>query len=85
MMRKWHMPQLYCEVAQHHQGDEWPQGNPLLAMVRLANLCCRRLGIGMRSDPALHLFACGEAHVLGLKEVALAELEIVMEDALPTL
>ena len=50
--------------------------------MRLANLACRKLGIGTRTDPSLLLFSTAETQALGLKEVALAELEIVIEDAL---
>jgi hypothetical protein len=34
------------------------------------------------ADPALMLFASIEAQVLGVNEIVLAELEIVVEDAL---
>ncbi|UFS72047.1 HDOD domain-containing protein [Geomonas sp. RF6] len=82
LMLKWHMPDIYCDVVRLHQADQWPQGNPLLAVVRLANLACRRLGIGIDSDPSLLLFTAAESHVLGLKDVVLAELEILLEDTL---
>jgi HD-like signal output (HDOD) protein len=82
LMLQWHMPQIYCDVAAGHEDEHWDRGNVLLAMVRLANIACRKMGIGLRSDPSLVLFASPEAHVLGLKEIALAELEIVVEDAL---
>ena len=82
LMLQWHMPQIYCEVAAGHEDERWDHGNVLLAMVRLANIACRKLGIGIRSDQSLVLFASPEAQVLGLKEVSLAELEIVVEDAL---
>ncbi|MBU5635430.1 HDOD domain-containing protein [Geomonas sp. Red69] len=82
LMVQWQMPQIYCDIVAGHQQERWDQGNVLLAMVRLANLACRKLGIGMNRDPSVLLFASGEAQVLGLKETALAELEIVIEDAL---
>ena len=82
LMQQWHMPEVYCEVVAGHQSEQWDHGNALLAMVRLANQTCTRLGIGMHSDPSLLLFAGAEAQLLGLKEIALAELEIVVEDAL---
>ncbi|QXE89909.1 HDOD domain-containing protein [Geomonas subterranea] len=82
LMVQWQMPQVYCDIVASHQQERWDQGNVLLAMVRLANLACRKLGIGMNRDPAVLLFASGEAQVLGLKETTLAELEIVIEDAL---
>jgi HD-like signal output (HDOD) protein len=84
LMVQWHMPEIYCEVVAGHEGEVWDQGNTLLAVVRLVNSACRKLGIGLRSDPTLLLFASAEARLLGLKEVALAELEIIIEDALKT-
>ena len=82
LMKQWHMPEVYCQVVAGHEAEQWDHGNALLAMVRLADQTCKRLGIGMHADPTLLLFASAEAQVLGLKEIALAELEIVMEDAL---
>ena len=82
LMQQWHMPEVYCEVVAGHEAEQWDHGNALLAMVRLANQTCRKLAIGMHSDPSLMLFASAEAQVLGVKEIALAELEIVVEDAL---
>jgi len=82
LMVQWHMPEIYCAIVAEHEKEGWDHGNELLAMVRLANFACRKLGVGLRSDPALLLFAGGEARVLGLKEIAIAELEIVVEDAL---
>jgi HD-like signal output (HDOD) protein len=82
LMVQWHMPHIYCDIVAGHESDPWDQGNSLLAIVRLANLACRKLGIGVRNDPGLLLFSSPESQVLGLKEVALAELEIVIEDAL---
>jgi HD-like signal output (HDOD) protein len=82
LMVQWHMPALYGDIVAGHEEEAWNHENMLLAMVRLANLACRKLGVGTRSDPTLLLFASSEAQVLGLKEIALAELEIVIEDAL---
>jgi len=82
LMVQWHMPQVYCDIVAGHEQEPWDQGNVLLAMVRLSNLACRKLGIGLRKDHAILLFASAEAQTLGLKETALAELEIVLEDAL---
>lgn len=84
LMLQWQMPQVYCEVVAGHEAEEWDRGNLLLAVVRLANLACRKSGIGIRSDENTVLFATPEAQAIGLKEVTLAELEIVIEDALKT-
>ncbi|HBA87306.1 MAG TPA: phosphohydrolase [Geobacter sp.] len=82
LMVQWHMPQVYCDIVAGHELEVWDQSNILLAMVRLANLACRKVGIGLQKDPTVLLFASHEAQTLGLKETALAELEIIIEDAL---
>jgi HD-like signal output (HDOD) protein len=82
LMQGWHMPEIYCEVVAGHEAEQWDHGNSLLAIVRLADQTCKRLGVGMSADPNLLPFASAEAQVLGMKEIALAELEIVIEDAL---
>jgi len=54
--------------------------NYLLLLVRMANLVCHKLGIGMEKDPSFVLPATLEANLLNLTEIDLAELEIVLED-----
>lgn len=80
LMVQWQLPQIYCDIVAGHQQERWDQANVLLAMVRLSNLTCRKIGVGLNRDPSVLLFASGEAQVLGLKETALAELEIIIED-----
>jgi putative nucleotidyltransferase with HDIG domain len=81
LMQKWNMPEIYCDVVHEHHAEPWNQGNALLALVRLGNKACNKLAIGMRPDTSQVLFATTEAQVLGAKEIILAELEIVIEDA----
>lgn len=85
LMQRWNMPEIYGEVVRDHHLPELPTGNTLLAVVRLVNLCCNKLKIGMRPDPDLVLFATTEAQFLGAKEIVLAELELVIEDSLQKL
>ncbi|TGU74763.1 HDOD domain-containing protein [Geomonas terrae] len=80
LMVQWQLPQIYCDIVAGHQQERWDQANVLLAMVRLSNLTCRKIGVGLNRDPSVLLFASSEAQVLGLKETALAELEIIIED-----
>ena len=82
LMQKWNMPETYCTVTRDHHAEQWDQGNSLLAIVRLVNLTCRKLGVHLSPDPTLVLFTSCEAQVLGVREITLAELEIVIEDAL---
>lgn len=82
LMQKWNMPEPYSIVVHEHHSVKWDQGNLLLAMVRLVDQACNKLGVGMRPEPDLVLFASSEAQLLGVKEITLAELEIVIEDAI---
>ena len=81
LMQKWNMPEIYCITVRDHHTEHWDRGNAILAIVRLVNQACRKLGVHMSPDPSLVLFACSEAHFLGVREITLAELEIVIEDA----
>ncbi|MBJ6727576.1 HDOD domain-containing protein [Geomesophilobacter sediminis] len=81
LMKSWLMPEVYCEIIRDHENEEWNHSNQLLAVVRLADHGCRVMGVGLRAEPQFVLFTSPEAQSLGLKEVALAELEIVIEDA----
>ncbi len=82
LMQTWNFPDFYCDIAKSHHSEQYDQSNMLLVAVRLSNLACRKLGRSLQpADPSLAIFSAPEAHILGLKEIALAELEIIIEDA----
>jgi HD-like signal output (HDOD) protein len=76
----WNMPEYFCVIARDHHTAEIDDKNYLLLLVRMANLVCHKLGIGMEKDPSLVLPATLEANLLNLTEIDLAELEIILED-----
>jgi HD-like signal output (HDOD) protein len=80
LLEQWNMPEHLCVVARDHDSAEIDDKNYLLLLVRMANLVCHKLGIGLDHDPALILPATFEAHLLNLTEIDLAELEIALED-----
>lgn len=80
LLKKWYLPEPYCEVCRNHHLPRYDTANTLLVAVRLANHACRKLGYGIHHDKELQLETCLEASVLGLSDIALAELEIAMED-----
>ncbi len=82
LLKTWNLPDAYCEVALRHHDEECGDEDILLLLVRLGNYTCRKMGIGLNDDPSLLLAATPEAHFLGLSELALAELEIKLEDVL---
>jgi len=82
LLENWNVPEIYCNVAREHHSEKFDSGNVLLVLVRLVDQACNKMGIGLNEDPSLLLAATSEAHVLGLSEVVLAELEIALEDSL---
>lgn len=82
LMKSWNFPDFYCDIAHNHHKAEFDHSNILLLSVRLSNLACKKLGRSLQpADPDITIFSAPEAHLLGLKEIALAELEIIIEDA----
>ena len=81
LMRSWSLPETYANIAIQHHKAEFDTGNILLVVVRLANEACRKVGKDIRPHPEISLVSCPEVQALGIKEITLAELEIVVEDA----
>lgn len=76
----WHLPDACTRaVGGHHQSGMAGQ-ELIVVLVMLANLGCRKVGLGWAHDPGLVLPTTVEAQVLGLDEISLAEYEIMLED-----
>ena len=82
LMQHWNIPELYGEIVRQHHLETYDTSNPLLLMVRLVDMACKKVGIGLHHEPSIVLAATTEAQALGAKEVVLAELEIMLEDAM---
>ena len=82
LLQNWNLPEIYCEIARDHHLENFDSNDFLLVIVRLVNKACNKLGIGLNEDPSIVLAATPEANVLGLSELALAKLEITLEDAM---
>jgi hypothetical protein len=80
-MHSWSLPETYCSVAVNHHKPDFDGNDILLVIVRLADLACIKTGKSLTPDPDALLFSAPEANCLGAKEITLAELEIVVEDA----
>ena len=80
LLAQWNMPEYFCVIARDHHSMEIDDKNFLLLLVRMANMVCHKLGIGLSKNPTLILPATLEAGLLNLTEIDLAELEIVLED-----
>jgi HD-like signal output (HDOD) protein len=81
LMLKWELPEQYARVARDHHAMEFEEADVLLNIVRLLDTACKKLGIGQAADADIVLAATQEAQTLGLKDIKLAELEVMLEDA----
>ncbi len=81
LLEHWGLPDAYRVIVLGHHDDLVNDQNTLLLLVRLADLACRSLGVGMNSDASLNLAATEEAHALDIRDVMLAELSIMLEDS----
>ena len=81
LLRHWNLPDHYCRIARDHHLPSPEKDNDLLMMVRLANRTTNSLGVGLRGTEPCILAATPEADHFGLSEIALAELEIKLEDS----
>jgi HD-like signal output (HDOD) protein len=80
LFEEWNLPEIYKEVVSEHHNDELDQKNILVALVKLANKGCRKVGLGLTKHPDIVLPTTGEAQFLGVDEIVLAEFEIMLED-----
>jgi HD-like signal output (HDOD) protein len=81
LMLSWSLPETYCSITINHHRPDYDGNDILLVIVRLANLACRKVGKDLSPDPTVALVGASEAQFLGVKEITLAELEIIVEDA----
>jgi HD-like signal output (HDOD) protein len=81
LMIKWELPDSYARIARDHHLEEADETDVLLCITRLMDMACRKLGIGCPADPDIVLAATPEARILGLKDIKLAQLEVMLEDA----
>ena len=80
LMKQWNLPEEYCVITRDHHKTDLDDKNLLLLVVRISDMACLKLGIGLTKEPSLVLPACEEAQLLNLSEIDLAELEISLED-----
>lgn len=82
LLVSWHLPEVFQTIVRDHHVDVPDPANIPLQIVRLANHACNKVGIGLRPQPDLVLGAVREAATLGMSEIAIAELEIILEDVM---
>jgi HD-like signal output (HDOD) protein len=80
LFEKWNLPEVYKEVVTEHHDEELDTQNIVVALVRLAHLGCRKLGLGLGKYPEIVLPTTAEAEILRSEEISLVEFEIRLED-----
>ncbi|MDD2900533.1 MAG: HDOD domain-containing protein [Desulfuromonadaceae bacterium] len=81
LLKSWSLPEAYCSIAVNHHKEDFDGNDILLVIVRLADMACKKVGKSLNPDTSLSLVSSPEVQFLGLKEMALAELEIIVEDS----
>jgi putative nucleotidyltransferase with HDIG domain len=80
LMEHLNMPEVYAQVVGRHHDPEIAAENIILNVVRLGDLACHKVGIGTKHDPGIMLSTTPEAVSLMAKDLALAELQVVLEE-----
>jgi HD-like signal output (HDOD) protein len=81
LMKSWSLPEAYSSISINHHKDDFDGNDILLVLVRLSDKACKKVGKALYPDPSLSLVSSLEAQYLATKEITLAELEIIVEDA----
>jgi HD-like signal output (HDOD) protein len=81
LMQHWNFPSMYCDVIRDHHTDQWDTVNKMLAVVRLVNLACNRIGLGLKHQPELVLITTREAEILDVTDTQLVELDAMLEES----
>lgn len=76
----WNLPEIYAQVIEDHHDTELDNQDIIVALVKLANQGCHKIGLGLTQEPDLVLPTTAEAQFLAIDEIALAEFEIMLED-----
>lgn len=81
LMKIWALPEIYCEVVRDHHKEKIDSKNILLPIIKLVDMVCNKIGLGIAPDSGYAPEETGEAKILGLGDIDIAELEIKLEDA----
>lgn len=85
LMRHLNMPEDYCSIVLRHDSNEDNSGNKVLInLIKLANLTCHKMGIGLKNEPDIMLSATNEAISLMASDLLLAELQVELEEYMAT-
>lgn len=82
LLKKWNIPERYCQVAKEHHDEKFDTTNVPLIILRLVNKTCNKVGVSIDKKPENGNLTVAEANFFGFSEIKLAELELQIEDSL---
>lgn len=82
LLQLWNLPETYSGIAGSHHEPLTEDTSTVALMVRIADQVSYKMGIAQRTETAVFVSGSEEASRLGLSDVALAEMEIALEDTL---
>jgi len=82
LLKKWNIPDQYCQVAKEHHDKKFDTTNIPLIILRLVNKTCNKTGISIKKNDDAESSVTSEANFFGFSEIKLAQLELQIEDSL---
>lgn len=82
LLKKWNLPDKYCQVAKEHHDKKFDTANVPLIILRLVNKTCNKVGVSIEKNTNGENSVTAEASFFGFSEIKLAELELQIEDSI---
>ena len=81
LLKKWNLPEKYCDITQQHHSEVLDKDDLFLMAVQLGNKACNNLDIGLRDKPLVLPAGTEQFHVLGLSDSDMDALNKKLEDS----
>ena len=81
LLKKWNLPEKYCDISQRHHSEVLDKEDLFLMAVQLGNKACNNLDIGLRGKPHISPAQTDQYHMLGLSEADMDALDKKLEDS----
>jgi HD-like signal output (HDOD) protein len=82
LLKKWNIPDKYCQVAKEHHDKKFDPTNIPLVVLRLVNKTCNKMGVSLEKRDDAQNSVTAEASFFGFSEIKVAELELQIEDSM---
>jgi HD-like signal output (HDOD) protein len=79
LMNHLNIPEVYSQIVFKHHDESLNGDSVIMNLVKMANLSCRKAGIGLKHDPGIMLSTTPEAIHLMAGDILLAEMQVELE------